>query len=162
MDRKNRPRSGGTDLARVNRAAEARCIHAHMELRGEKDHQDRHRPNIDSLTLHIHDPNRNQSMGEKVVSSSGRSMASNHNHGRLARIAGYFAAMRMAPSNRIVAPFSILFSMMCCTRAAYSPGWPRRRGKGTCSPSEAIASAGKPANSGVLKIPGAIVTTRIP
>src|SRR6266568_7689748 len=66
MDRKNRPRSGGTDLARVNRAAEARCIHAHMELGGEKDHQDRHRPNVDSLTLHIHDPNMNQSMGRRL------------------------------------------------------------------------------------------------
>src|SRR5579864_5804336 len=71
MDGKNRPRSGSTDLARVNRAAKARCIHAHVELGGEKGHQDRHRPNVDLLTLHRHVPYMNEGMGEKVVSSRG-------------------------------------------------------------------------------------------
>ena len=37
----------------------------------------------------------------------------------------------MAPSSRMVSPFSITFSMMWQARAAYSAGWPSRTGKGT-------------------------------
>ncbi len=34
----------------------------------------------------------------------------------------YFGAIRIAPSMRIVSPLIMLFSMMCCTNAAYSRG----------------------------------------
>ena len=46
----------------------------------------------------------------------------------------YFGCMRIAPSRRIVSPFSITFSTMCRTSAAYSSGLPRREGNGTCLP----------------------------
>src|SRR5215472_15157085 len=74
----------------------------------------------------------------------------------------YFGAMRIAPSNRMVSPLSMLFSMMCCTRAAYSLGWPSRLGNGTCWPRDCRAASGSAPKSGVSKIPGAMVTTRMP
>ena len=40
----------------------------------------------------------------------------------------YFGAMRSAPSSRITSPFSITFSTMCRTSAAYSAGRPSRGG----------------------------------
>ena len=43
-------------------------------------------------------------------------------------IAVYFGAMRIAPSRRMVSPFSIWFSTMCRASAAYSDGSPRRDG----------------------------------
>ena len=39
---------------------------------------------------------------------------------------------------------------------------PSLEGKGTCSPSESHASSGNPAIMGVSKMPGAMVTTRMP
>ena len=56
--------------------------------------------------------------------------------------------MRMAPSSRMVSPFSIEFSMMWAASAAYSAGRPRRGGKGTCLPSETRAGSGSPASIG--------------
>jgi hypothetical protein len=56
---------------------------------------------------------------------------------------------------------SIGLATMCATSAAYSAGSPSREGCGTWAPSEATASAGRPWNSGVWKIPGAMVVTRI-
>ena len=44
----------------------------------------------------------------------------------------HFGAIRIAPSRRITSPFSISFSKMWRTRAAYSSGRPRRGGNGTC------------------------------
>src|SRR5690606_25734203 len=44
---------------------------------------------------------------------------------------GYFGGMRSAPSSRMVSPFSISFSTMCCASCAYSSGRPRREGNGT-------------------------------
>src|SRR5258707_12756645 len=54
----------------------------------------------------------------------------------------HLAAMRMAPSMRMVSPLIMLFSMMCPASAAYSAGWPRRFGNGTCSLKEAGAPSG--------------------
>ncbi|CKU27100.1 Uncharacterised protein [Mycobacterium tuberculosis] len=61
----------------------------------------------------------------------------------------------------MTSPLSIGFSMMCRTSAPYSSGLPSREGCGTCWPSEALASAGNEASSGVSNRPGAMVTTRI-
>jgi hypothetical protein len=62
----------------------------------------------------------------------------------------------------MVSPFSISFSKMWRTSAAYSSGRPNRGGKGTCCASEALAASGSAASSGVSKVPGAIVITRTP
>ena len=70
--------------------------------------------------------------------------------------------MRSAPSSRMVSPFSMRFSQMCFTSAAYSAGFPSRCGNGTLLASDSCASGVKPAIIGVSKMPGAIVTTRIP
>ena len=70
--------------------------------------------------------------------------------------------MRIAPSRRMHSPLSIVFSQMCATSAAYSSGRPRRGGNGTCLPSESCTSCGSAATIGVLKMPGAIVITRMP
>jgi len=51
---------------------------------------------------------------------------------------------------------------MYFTIAAHSSGLPSREGNGTCLPSDSCTSAGSPLSIGVSKIPGAIVTTRIP
>jgi hypothetical protein len=48
------------------------------------------------------------------------------------RSGDYFGAMRIAPSRRIVSPFSISFSMICWTSAANSSGRPSRDGNGIC------------------------------
>ena len=48
----------------------------------------------------------------------------------------YRGPIRKAPSRRIVSPFSIVFSRMCRTSAAYSSGLPRRCGNGTVAPSD--------------------------
>jgi hypothetical protein len=56
---------------------------------------------------------------------------------------------------------SIGFSTMCAASAAYSAGWPRRAGCGTCAPIDAICSSDRPPSSGVWNRPGAIVITRI-
>ncbi len=48
------------------------------------------------------------------------------------------------------------------TRPAYSSGWPSRLGNGTAAASNSCAFSGKPASSGVLKMPGRIVLMRIP
>src|SRR5213594_1928035 len=68
----------------------------------------------------------------------------------------------MAPSSRIVSPFSITLVMMWQASAAYSSGWPSRDGNGTCLASEARTGSGSVPSRGVSKIPGAIVTTRTP
>ena len=78
------------------------------------------------------------------------------------RTAVYFGAIRMAPSSLITSPFSIAFSAMCFTSAAYSDGWPSRDGNGTWAPSESCTSFGSECSIGVRKIPGAIVHTRMP
>lgn len=70
MDRKDCPRAGDADLARVSGSVGARHIHAHVELGGEKDQQDRQHPKVDSIALHIRVPSMNERMGDKVVSSS--------------------------------------------------------------------------------------------
>ena len=57
----------------------------------------------------------------------------------------YWGAMRRAPSSRIVSPFSIGFSTMWRTRAAYSSGRPRRCGKGTEAPSDCCDVLGQAA-----------------
>ena len=62
----------------------------------------------------------------------------------------------------MTSPFSIGFSTMWAARSPYSSGRPRRCGCGTCSPSAARASSGRPASSGVSNRPGAMVTTRMP
>jgi len=62
----------------------------------------------------------------------------------------------------MVSPLSIVFSTMCATSAAYSEVRPSRCGKGIVSASEARASSGSAASSGVSNSPGAIVTTRTP
>jgi protocatechuate 3,4-dioxygenase beta subunit len=73
----------------------------------------------------------------------------------------YRGVMRIAPSKRIVSPFSMGFATTCVTSKPYSSGSPSRAGCGTCVPSDAFASSGRPASSGVLNRPGAMVTTRI-
>ena len=62
--------------------------------------------------------------------------------------------IRIAPSSRIVSPFSIAFSMMCAASAAYSSGWPRRGGNGTCAPSEARIGSGRRAEQRRLEDAG--------
>ena len=47
----------------------------------------------------------------------------------------HFGAIRIAPSSRIVSPFSIAFSTMWHASAANSPGRPRRGGNGICAAS---------------------------
>src|SRR5919202_156231 len=81
---------------------------------------------------------------------------------RLANGSVHRGAMRMAPSRRIVSPLSITFSTICCTSAAYSSGRPSRGGNGTCCPSEMRAGSGSAARSGVSKMPGAMLMTRMP
>src|SRR5438132_40410 len=75
---------------------------------------------------------------------------------------GQRGCIRIAPSRRIVSPFSMAFSMISRASAAYSAGRPRRLGNGTCLASEARTGSGSDARSGVSKRPGAIVTTRMP
>ena len=69
--------------------------------------------------------------------------------------------MRKAPSSRMVSPFSIGLVMIDATSCAYSSGRPSRLGNGTCWPSESCTFCGRPSSIGVMKMPGAIVTTRI-
>ncbi|MNO04288.1 hypothetical protein D3C81_2252710 [compost metagenome] len=45
---------------------------------------------------------------------------------------------------------------------AYSAGLPRRLGKGTDAASAALTLSGAPCSSGVLKMPGSMVLTRMP
>src|SRR5690606_14593441 len=71
-------------------------------------------------------------------------------------------AIRNAPSRRMTSPFSMTFSQIWRTNAANSAGLPRRDGKGTLRPSESCTSCGIPAIIGVSKIPGAMVTIRMP
>ena len=52
--------------------------------------------------------------------------------------------------------------MICRTKAAYSAGLPSRGGNGTCWPNEARISSDSAPSKGVSKIPGAMVTTRMP
>lgn len=49
-----------------------------------------------------------------------------------------------APSNLIISPFSIGFSMIVCTKCPYSRGSPRRAGQGTVEASCARTLSGKP------------------
>ncbi len=70
--------------------------------------------------------------------------------------------MRIAPSRRITLPLSMGDVMILRTVSANSSGVPRREGKGTCAPREALASSGNPARRGVSNNPGAMVITRIP
>lgn len=58
----------------------------------------------------------------------------------LPRRTRYRGAIRMAPSSRIVSPFSMVFSRICATSAANSSGSPSRGGNGVCLPSESCAS----------------------
>ena len=74
----------------------------------------------------------------------------------------YFGCIRIAPSRRIVSPFSMTFSMMALARCAYSFGMPRRGGNGTILPRESRTSCGMPISIGVSKMPGAMVITRMP
>src|SRR6185295_124020 len=74
----------------------------------------------------------------------------------------HFGAIRIAPSSRIVSPFSITFSTMCRTSAANSAGRPSRDGNGICAASACRTGSGAIASMGVSKVPGAIVHTRIP
>jgi alkylation response protein AidB-like acyl-CoA dehydrogenase len=69
--------------------------------------------------------------------------------------------IRIAPSRRIVSPFSIGLRTIAATRSAYSAGSPILDGCGICALREARASAGSVIIIGVRKIPGAIVLTRI-
>src|SRR5712672_1082825 len=73
----------------------------------------------------------------------------------------YRGAMRIAPSSRMVSPFSIAFSTMCTARLPYSEASPSRAGCGTCAPRLLRASSFNPINSGVRNKPGAMVLTRI-
>ena len=64
-----------------------------------------------------------------------------HQDGALAldqrpRVSLTSAAIRIAPSSRIVSPLSIGLSMMAIARRANSSGWPSRRGCGVISPRE--------------------------
>ena len=68
----------------------------------------------------------------------------------------------MAPSSLIVSPFIILFVMMCCTRWAYSSGFPSLLGLGTVLARKILTFSGREARSGVSKRPGAMVLTQIP
>src|SRR5260221_807021 len=73
----------------------------------------------------------------------------------------YLGAMRMAPSRRMVSPFSIGFSTIWTARLPYSEASPSRAGFGTCSPRLFRASSLSPISSGVRNRPGAMVLTRI-
>src|SRR5216683_6424399 len=73
----------------------------------------------------------------------------------------YRGAMRMAPSRRMVSPFSIGFSTMWTARLPYSLASPSRAGCGTWAPRLLRASSLRPISSGVRNRPGAIVLTRI-
>ena len=68
--------------------------------------------------------------------------------------------MRKAPSNRITSPLRSGFSMMLCTRWAYSSGAPSRRGNGMLSPSSFRTGSGRLASSGVSNRPVATGNTR--
>ena len=68
----------------------------------------------------------------------------------------------MAPSRRMVSALSISISTIDFTICANSAGRPRREGNGTCLPSDSCASFGSAASSGVSKMPGAMVQTRMP
>src|SRR5258708_1540669 len=70
-------------------------------------------------------------------------------------------AMRIAPSRRMVSPFSIGFSTMWTARVPYSEASPSRAGCGTCAPRLLRASSFNPINSGVRNRPGAMVLTRL-
>ena len=73
----------------------------------------------------------------------------------------YRGAMRMAPSRRMVSPFSIGFSTMWTARLPYSEASPSRAGCGTWAPRLLRASSLRPISSGVRNRPGAMVLTRI-
>src|SRR2546427_2319089 len=83
-------------------------------------------------------------------------------HGARQRQDGYLGGMRSAPSSRMGSPFSIAFSMMWRASAAYSLGRPRRDGNGISAASFWRWSSGSMASMGVSKVPGAMVTTRMP
>ncbi len=51
---------------------------------------------------------------------------------------------------------------MVSARWAYSSGWPSRLGKGTEAASAAFTLSGAPCSSGVSKMPGRMVFTRMP
>src|SRR4029077_11655038 len=74
----------------------------------------------------------------------------------------YLGAIRLAPSRRMGFGVSLSVSTSDFTSCAYSAGRPRREGNGTCLPSDSCASFGNAASSGVSKIPGAMVQTRMP
>ena len=61
----------------------------------------------------------------------------------------------------MTSPLSIGFCTMWRTSAAYSVGFPKRDGCGTCCPKDSLVASGRPAIMGVSKMPGAIVITRI-
>lgn len=61
--------------------------------------------------------------------------------------------IRRAPSNLTTSPLTMGFSAKAWTRCAYSDGWPKREGKGTCWPRKFRTLSGKPANNGVEKSP---------
>src|SRR5262249_21749839 len=78
------------------------------------------------------------------------------------RLAPYRGAMRSEPSRRMHSPLSMGFSQMWTASAAYSPGSPRREGKGTEAASDFCASSERLANLGVRKRPGMMVARRMP
>src|SRR5438094_612032 len=65
--------------------------------------------------------------------------------------------MRIAPSRRIVSPFSIAFSMMWHASAANSLACPRRWGNGACLASEWRTGSGRGPSSGLPKMAWSLV-----
>lgn len=61
--------------------------------------------------------------------------------------------MRRAPSRRITSPLRRGFSMMVCTRWAYSSGSPNRFGNGIVSARKLRTLSGRPSSSGVRNSP---------
>ena len=72
---------------------------------------------------------------ETITMGSGMAMTKRDSNQR--------AAMRNAPSRRMVSPLSMVFSQMCFTSAANSAGRPRRDGKGTLLPRASCTSGVK-------------------
>ena len=70
--------------------------------------------------------------------------------------------MRIAPSRRIISPLSIVVLDDLLGERAYSSGGPGAAGTAPARRAIARRPRGMPASIGVSKMPGAIVTTRMP
>src|SRR5215472_10225434 len=66
------------------------------------------------------------------------------------------------PSSRTLSPLKYPLVIISSANAAYSSGRPRRFGNGTEAASPAFTLSGARCSSGVSKIPGKIVLTRMP